>query len=507
MTAALLPYALLLTGLLLLAPLSGKRDWLTYALTLVLLAWTLLESCWSIAQTLRDGLAAYPYPFLVMGSFHNPAPFGAFHAIGLVTAAASLVRFRKEKDLFSRLLYYLSLAVLIPGGIMLIASRSRAAWIGLMVSLAVLLLRETGLRTRIRKRRIFAVSAVIVLLMAGAGLFLMKKDSAIGRFHIWNMECRVIGTHPWTGVGFSRIFKAYGDAQADYFQQAERPAAIVRTAGSPVYAFNEYLKFGMAWGIGGLLLSAAVAAWVVWRLFRKRSLLAYGALVYVLFAFASFPLSVVQLKLVGTVFLALALAPENKPRGGWLPAIWGMAFIACAVAAYLAYPAEKLRRSTEREWRASLLSAKETDNLADRLQPFYDCLKENPVFLYQYGEALRQAGAFEESNRILQQGADCSCDPVFHSTMAQNHLALGHFDKAEQELWTAHGLIPCRISPLLALMRLYADTGRIDAAIETGRTIRKMPVYESHPDMERLHGEAMALLSELEIAANSVSLP
>ena len=440
---ALLPYSVLLTGLLLIISLFPQKGWLDRAVSIGLLGWTLVESVWTIFQTLRDGLGTYQYPFIVTGSFFSPAPFGAFLAIGLAVAIASVVRLRKEKDVFSRIQYVLSLATLLPGTIVLITSRSRSAWVGLLVALVFLLLRETRCREWIRQRRAVALVAVTIVLVAGGAMFLrMKQDSAIGRFHLWHMECRAIAAHPWTGVGFDHVLKAYGEAQSSYFQQAERPEVFVRVADSPVYAFNEYLKFGMAWGIGGLLLSIAVAVWVVWRLFRKRSVLAYGALVYAIFAFASFPLSVVQLKLVGTLLLAVALVPER--RAGWRVALWGIAFCACVVAAVRVFPEEKARREAERIWRSSLLMELDEDSAYARLAPLYDHLKDNPSYLYQYGCLLRETGDYLESNRILQQGADRSCDPAFHTMMALNHLALGDAAAAEAEREKAHWLVPGR---------------------------------------------------------------
>lgn len=51
------------------------------------------------------------------------------------------------------------------------------------------------------------------------GIFLMKKDSAIGRFHIWHIELRAIMEKPWTGYGRNRVLGVYGETQADFFSQ------------------------------------------------------------------------------------------------------------------------------------------------------------------------------------------------------------------------------------------------------------------------------------------------
>lgn len=471
-----------------------------YAFIFILLIMGVMESVLGISQTLGLVCAENQTDYFIYGSLNNPGPYGALIAIIMAIALASAWRQRNKQDTASRLIYYLSLAALLLGLIVLPASRSRAAWGGLAVAVFVLLFREASLAIWICKHRLVATGVVVFILLAGAGIFLMKKDSAIGRFHIWNIECKAISVHPWTGVGFDKIFKAYGDAQSAYFKEAERPAAIVRAAGSPTHAYNEYLKFGMAWGIGGLLLAVSVAMFAICRLFRKDSPLAYGAIVYTVFAFASFPLSVAQLKVLGTVLLAVALVPE-KVNHYW--AFWfvgGLLFCACIVAGIRAYPEEKAKRNAERVWKKSpYLKQEAYDMSVIRLQPLYPTLKDNYKFLYDYGYSLHKTGDYEESNRVLQQGADISCDPIFHTILAKNHIALGQIDEAEAELLKAHWLIPCRIYPLLILMQLYANLGREMDAIDIGRTIKNMPVYERNPNMAAIYSEAMGLLKELEM--------
>lgn len=478
-----------------------NKQLFSMGIAVLLLIWTVLESVWGITQVLGfGGISNYKYN-VITGSFGNPGPYGALIAIGMAVAAAFVLRYwNKRQRKTDRCLYYLSLITLVLGFIVLPASLSRAACMGLTIALLLLLFQEGGLKVWLRQHRVTAGIAAVVMILAGIGIFLMKKDSAIGRFHIWNMECRVIAGHPWTGVGLDKMFKAYGDAQSAYFQAAERPASIVRVAGSPTYAYNEYLKFGMAWGIGGLLFSMAVAVFVVWRILRKNFPLAYGAIVYAVFSIASFPLSVVQLKVLGTVLLAVALVPEKAGHPWILWLVVGFLCSVCTVVGIKAYPQEKARRSAEKVWKSSPYLKQEVYDLSvSRLQPLFPRLKDNYKYLYDYGYSLHKTGKYEESNRILQQGADISCDPIYHTIIAKNHIALEHYDEAEAELLKAHWLIPCRIYPLLILMQLYIDSGREEDAIDMGRTIKNMPVYERNPNMAALYSEAMGLLNELEM--------
>lgn len=497
MSPSFLQYLVLCIAFFLFVQLFDKH--LTGISTL-LLFWSVIEAVWGILQACGYGGVSHHMHYIIIGSFGNPGPYGALIAVGMTLAATIAWRQYHKFDPSRKALYYLSLATLLLGFVVLPASRSRAAWIGLTIAIIVLLFHEANLSIIIRRQRLAAVGFTVLLLFVGVGVFLMKKDSAIGRFHIWNMESRVIAEHPWTGVGLGKIYKAYGDEQSLFFQYAERPAAIVRVAGSPTHAYNEYLKYGMAWGIGGLFLAVSVAVFVIWRLFRKNSPLAYCAIVYAVFAFASFPLSVVQLKVLGTILLAAALEPEKAGHSWILWLVVGFLCCVCTVAGIKVYPQEKARRSAEKVWKSSPYLKQEVYDLSvSRLQSLYPRLKDNYKYLYDYGYSLHKTGEYEESNRILQQGADISCDPIFHTIIAKNYIALQQFDEAEAELLKAHWLIPCRIYPLWILMRLYADLGKEADAINMGRIIKDMPVYKRNPNMAALYSEAMGLLNQLEM--------
>lgn len=477
-----------------------ERDKGLYILINCILIWSTFESIWGILQVLGFYRSSSLHSLVILGSFGNPGPYGALIATGVAMSVAFFFRLHgKETTVSERITYYLSIITMVFGAIALPASRSRAAWFGLFIALLSFFSRETKLWHWLGKHRCFTAIAVVAILFAGGGVFLMKKDSAIGRFHIWNMECRVIASQPYTGVGFDKIFKAYGDIQSAYFQKTKRAVSIIRAAGSPTYAYNEYLKIGMAWGIGGLLLSIIVAVFVVWRLFQKKSVLSYGALVYAIFAFASFPLSVIQLKLLGSLFLAESLIFEKQNRAGWFLAMHGIPCILCLLAGMFVYPREKERRKAELIWRQSTYLQQEAYELSiAQLKPLYPQLKDNYKYLFDYGYAQHKASLYEESNAILQQGAELSCDPIFHIIMAKNYFALGHFDTAEQELLTAHWLIPSRIYPLLLLMELYDDTGQTIDAINIGKQIKGMSVYERNPNMVTLYCKSMSLLNKLE---------
>ena len=192
------------------------------------------------------------------GGFANSGPYGGFLAVCIAVVFAAAWKWRDSGNLYDRILFWLSSVSGCLGIVVLPASMSRTGFVALVVSAVAFALTNTESKSYFKSHKWLPLSVVAVAFVVGAGAFCFKKDSALGRFHIWEMELRAIADKPLTGHGFGKALGAYGDAQAEYFETEERGQERVRIAGCPEYAFNEYLRMGMEFGILGLLLSVAV---------------------------------------------------------------------------------------------------------------------------------------------------------------------------------------------------------------------------------------------------------
>jgi len=146
------------------------------------------------------------------------------------------------------------------------ASRSRAAWLAVIIPAIVLMLFKypflgwlgKHLDTSLKKAGIF-LFAIVLTGGVFSGLYFYKKGSADGRTLIWRVSLNMIGDHPVTGVGFDRFKAHYMDYQARYFERdPERGEAMV--AGDSNYAFNELIQQTAENGAIGLVLILSVMA-------------------------------------------------------------------------------------------------------------------------------------------------------------------------------------------------------------------------------------------------------
>ena len=144
----------------------------------------------------------------------------------------------------------------------------------------------------------------------------MKRDSADGRLLIWKITMRAIADN-LLGEERGRTFSAlYGDAQEEYFMEGKFSDAEAWVAGSPDFAFNEFLQIAAERGIW---VAVAVVVWLLVLLGfagkRKRLTGMGGCLVsLMLIASFSYPLHIPAIVSVWVLTVMVLM-------GEWLVAI------------------------------------------------------------------------------------------------------------------------------------------------------------------------------------------
>ena len=459
--------------------------------------WLAYESVLGIMQL--HGIAVSHNSMCPMtGDFANSGPYGGFLAVCIAVVFAAAWRWRDSVNLYDRILFWLSSVSGCLGIVVLPASMSRAGFVALVVSAVAFALIDTESKSYFKSHKWLILSVVAVAFVVGAGAFCLKKDSALGRFHIWEMELRAIADKPLTGHGFGKALGAYGDAQAEYFEAEERSQERVRIAGCPEYAFNEYLRMGMEFGILGLLLSVAVIVLGTTMLCRSDSSLTFGLVAWGTFAMASYPLDVWQLRLLLAVFLGAAVG-LNMKVGKRTRLILASTFIVIATGLMLIWlPENRQRKYAEGKW---LEDRRFTnfgifDGMADRLAILYPQLRRNFRYLYDYGYALHKECRYEESNVILREGALISSDPMFYNIIGKNHEALGDYELAERNYIHAHNMVPSRLYPYILLMEMKERQGNTEQALAYARKALSLPVNERNMSMRDLHERARKYYDE-----------
>lgn len=473
----------------------------SWVLPAALITAGLVESVYGLTQLY--GLSpSYHALYKITGHFFNPGPFSGFVAITVPLALYYVLSFWKEagerlqeirspisieNKIFSErniplLLVCLSVLDLVAAALVIPTAMSRSAWLSIVAGVLVVLAIRYDLLPKgkrfFRKNKSRAIltlfAGVIIMGVAFAGAYNLKRGSADGRLFLWKIAIQAIAKEPVFGAGLGNFAGAYGQAQYDYFVRGidEKEAM---TADCPAYAFNEFLQIGVEQGIAGLLLFLGVLFLAVKGCLKdKRKAGILGAVIAILvFGFTSYPFSVLPICIGFVVLLALANEGGKAAPVSLGIILASFLFAFCVWFAFRAVNAADMYRYRKivNELRLSGYGGIEKDYA--RLFP---CMGNYGSFLFSYGKILATEKRYQEANQALLDGASRSSDPMFYNLIGNNYLAMGQIYKAEEYYFRAYYTLPNRLYPLYLLTKLYHETGQDEKAkAMAGKLLEKQP--------------------------------
>ena len=413
----------------------------------------------------------------------------AYVLYGYINFKESFSRIKKGERtlcLFAVMAVYgLGSIALTMGAIIFFAVFSRSAMVALFVSLAVVLLMHRPFRRYLSivmqvksKAVIMALCMLLVVGICAVGLYYAKKDSADGRMLIWKVSAKTLMHHPIEGSGLGTFAANYAESQADYFEL--HPESVYKAvAGVPEYAFNEYLHIASELGVIGLALLLLVITVAFVNLWQRNDPYAYGLLVLVVFAFFSYPFSILSLKILFVLYVASSAnhrLGENKICRVSRLALAPLALCGCIVLAFLV-PVYHEKVEMVEEWKkAALIAGYDSEYAVRDYASLAQWHADNPEFLFEYGQLHHLNGNYVLSNRILYEGAALSADPMFYNVIGNNYKAMGETALAERSYQKAFDILPNRMYPKYLMMRLYDDKGEEAKARRVAREILSFDV-------------------------------
>ena len=395
--------------------------------------------------------------YALTGSFFNPGPYSGYLAMILpVCLYQWLVCGRRGGRVVSGGVMLLILCVL-PAGM------SRSAWLAAGVSCLCVYAWHMDWTDKFRllwqqqRQRVVmvVVGGFCVLLLAGYLLFVLKPDSARGRLFMWKITCRAIAEKPLTGYGIHNFAAAYGNAQETYFAAGDYEPWEERVAGSPEYAFNEYLQAAVELGIPLAVCLLVVVVLCLYRGVRKGRYGICGAILsLMIFSFSSYPL---QLPVFIVTFGGLLVAClSGADRWQWL----GLAVSVGIIGGFRLKNDLQVEQAC-REWMNArvLYNAGAYQSAEKEYGRLYPLLRDRASFLFEYGHGLHKQQQFSKSNRILKEALQRSCDPMILNVIGKNYQQMGDCLSAEDWFIRSTHRLPGRIYPYYLLAKLYAEPG------------------------------------------------
>ena len=408
--------------------------------------------------------------FVLTGTFYNPGPYSGYLAAVLPIALHRMLVSNGKKDRLSVVQYYFSMCVLLLIGCVLPAGMSRAAWLASLISCGYVVLRVYRVKVKsfVSKHR-YAVSGVLIVgaLLASSAYF-MKRDSADGRLLIWKVTAQAIVSSPW-GEENGRTFSAiYGDAQERYFTNCEYSESEAWVAGTPDFAFNEFLQIAVEHGIWVSVLFITVLLVLLKIAGSRKHLVGMGGCLVSLMVFAcfSYPLhipAIVSVWLLTLMVLCgeglIMIKRKRNAVAVLLPVV-----VAGLTASVNMYGIYSERTRAVREWMpVRVLNHSGAFNAAaEEYGKLYDKMSWNKDFCFEYGRALYKARSYGKAEEVLLKAMEVSGDPMILNMLGRNAQESGEYGKAEKYLLRSTRRLPERVYPHYLLVKLYAEPEYFD---------------------------------------------
>ena len=451
--------------------------------------------------------------FKMTGSFFNPGPYAGF----LVSVWGISLGMYLFKEIISILVQnhlnsnstflntllqytfeYIPLVGIIATVLVLPASQSRAAWLAILCSSAILLEFRYKVVKKVLKKLSVAkivVGSFLSVCILFAGLYAVyhfKKGSSDGRLFIWKVTSEIIKEAPAFGVGFDRFKAYYMNSQAHYFaKNGETPEALV--ADNTYYAFNEWLQFIAENGFTGFIFLVIILI-VLYKIkvkdenmqfsvILKTSLLAIGV-----FASFSYPMQILPVKLIVIFLLAYSARLDfntkelkifqhgNNKNIKWVLKSTVLVVGVIIISKGVLYTKELA--DGFKNWKIALNTYQYGDyeNAIKEYEAVYPIFKEDGEFLMNYGKTLSMAKEYTKAVSILEQAKHHLNTTILETALGDSYKATKQYDKAEMAYQHAANMIPSRFYPNYLLAKLYDERGQIEKAVIKAQELMKKEV-------------------------------
>lgn len=419
-----------------------------------------MEAVWGLRQIY--GLAVSNHSlYALTGSFYNPGPYSGYLAMIFPLCLYEWLNLKEktERTWVEQGKYYIALGVMLLILCVLPAGMSRSAWIAAAISGTWVYGMRVSWGSRLKeferkyKKRLVLVciAGSVIIIVAGYALFQLKATSANGRLFMWKISSMAIAESPVIGHGTGNFVSAYGRAQENYFADGEFSETEELVAGSPEYAFNEYLQVAMEYGIPFLLVVSLVIVFCLWKGNSEGRIgICGGVISFLVFSFSSYPMQIPGFAVTFYLLLTACVVGRSKV----------ILFLFISMMALLGtYYWKNNQYAACKDWYRSkmLYNIGAYQSAKEDYGKLYPELANRGAFLFEYGYSLHKLKEYDNSTRILEEAMAHSNDPMILNIIGKNYQALGDYEKAEEYLIRSTHRLPGRIYPYYLLVKLYAE--------------------------------------------------
>lgn len=437
----------------------------------------------------------------IKGSFINQGVFAVFIALAVLITVGFVLKSYLAYSIKKWLLKTVYIVFLALFTIVLFYSNSRAAWLACLFGLLFFLWKWYSLKLYFVRTKIRLVTSIVfVLLLVGIifGLYHYKKDSADGRLLIWKVTLKMIKGKPILGHGINTFQSNYMQYQAGYFEE-NKDDTYQYLADNNNYAFNEFLRLGSEQGVLGILVFIVLGVLFINaknQIDNKDYLdiiSQSGLLLLIVFGLFSYPMEILQLKVVGILFIAILSGSSKKVKEFQFSRLTKVV-IALPLLIVISFGFFKTYEiyKTYSQWNNALSKLKK-GNYAEYTnfsKNHYQKLSYNGYFLGYYAKSLAKEKKYHKAIHQFKKAIKLIPSSDIYMDLGKSYKEIGNYKKAEEYWVTASNMVPSQFKPQYLIAKMYLENGQKEKAKQMASELlqKKVKVYsiEVHEILEEL---------------------
>lgn len=465
---------------------------------------TIIQSTLALLQLLKLIDNLFPQ-FSFGGAFGNPNILATYLTGGVVLSIGYLLLV-KDKTTMRK---WVSWIAFLTGASIVVLAGSRAAWIGLLVSMLIITSIKFNLYHRfwrnqsLIKRLVMALIFTAISVAAGYTLYQLKPASANGRLFIWQRTLEGIADKPLTGSGYGSFFSAYNNYQAAYFSQNADRVDEIFLADVIRSAYNAFLHIGLETGLIGLSLFLIFLFFVLRPLFQPDALspdyimvasALLGLLFISLFTFTIYTSSTYYVFII-LIAICIGQSPESLvkiPKRKWGKAMLTISLMIALgttiVTQYNTFVSQKKFTDLQR-----INPHQFPERVFRGFRKLESTMSNDLRFLNHVGQFYMGYKKYEDVVRLMNQGQPYFSDPALSIMLADAHYRLNQFDQAEQYYLKAMHIRPVLFRPRRRLVMLYKKNNRKEEMCQLIDNTLDMDVKVPSPMVFQILQELTAL--------------
>ncbi len=417
----------------------------------------LIQAFWGVLQQ-HDIIPKYNYFFKSTGTFDNPALWGIYLAIAVLSATYLIQKSKKTKYI-----YILSIPVILYS---LYLSQSRAAWLSLIFGII------TFMQLSKRKR----IAIYLFLIMICFILYIIRPTSADGRLYIYIVSWGIFSSSPLIGKGISSFQALYMPEQAKWLSE-HTESKFFLIADDTYYAFNEFIRIGCETGIIGLFLFLILIFFCLRDIYNnnKEKPFSIKLLVAILiFSMFSYPFNETLYLILFSLIIA-CISNEERNTLYHFKCNKYITILCLTILGLLGFSST---------WKYHIYN-----NANHYISERHPMLKSSALYSEYYGERLFYEEKYKDAIPILEQACLLRPNSKLINILGICYQKEKDYNKAEEKYIQASNMVPTRILPSYHLFNLYKEIGNEYKAKEYANKILSMKVKVVNSTVIRIRAE------------------